>query len=87
MLLYIKVKPNQRFDKVELTSEGWQFRLKAPAMDGKANEHLVNYLSEILNIPKSAIQLKKGLTNKFKCLEINLEEQAVIKVLEAESKK
>ncbi len=87
MLLYIKVKPNQRFDKIEQTADGWQVRLHAPAVDGKANDHLIDYLSEILNLPKSAIQLKKGLTNKFKCLEINCDEVMVLKVLELESKK
>lgn len=87
MLLYVKVKPNQRFDKVELTSEGWQIRLKAPAIDGKANEHLINFLSEILDLPKSKILLKKGQTNKFKCLEIDSEEERVLKVLEKESEK
>jgi uncharacterized protein len=87
MLLYLKVKPNQRFDKIEQTSEGWQVRLHAPAVDGKANEHLIAYLSKVLDLPKSAILLKKGLTNKFKCLEINCEETLVLKVLELESKK
>jgi uncharacterized protein len=87
MLLYVKVKPNQRFDKIEQTPEGWQVRLKAPAVDGKANEHLIAYLSEVLDLPKSLIQLKKGLTNRFKCLEINSDEESVLKVLETESKK
>lgn len=87
MLLYLKVKPNQRSDKIEQTPEGWQVRLKAPAIDGKANEHLINYLSDVLDLPKSAILLKKGQTSKFKCLEIDLSEELVIKLLEAESKK
>ena len=87
MLLYLKVKPNQRFDRIEQTTEGWQVRLHAPAVDGKANDHLISYLSDVLKLPKSAIQLKKGLTNKFKCLEINCEETLVLKVLELESKK
>ena len=87
MLLYLKVKPLQRSDKIEQTPEGWQVRLKAPAVEGKANENLINYLSDVLDLPKSAILIKKGLTNKFKCLEINQEEEIVIKVLDAESKK
>ena len=87
MLLYLKVKPLQRSDKIEQTPEGWQVRLKAPAVEGKANENLINYLSDVLDLPKSAILIKKGLTNKFKCLEINQEEEIVIKVLDAESKR
>ncbi|MBK6989920.1 MAG: DUF167 domain-containing protein [Bacteroidia bacterium] len=87
MLLYLKVKPNQRFDRIEQTTEGWQVRLHAPAVDGKANDHLISYLSDVLKLPKSAIQLKKGLTNKFKCLEINCDETTVLEMLELESKK
>ena len=82
MLLYVKAKPNQRFDRVEKVGDDWQIRLKAPAVDGKANEHLIEFLSEVLNISKSKIILKKGQTSKLKCLEIDLEEQEVRERLE-----
>jgi uncharacterized protein len=82
MLLYIKAKPNSKFDKVEKVGEDWQIRLKAPAVDGKANEHLIEYLSEVLEISKSKIVLKKGKTSKLKCVEIDLEEEEVLKRLE-----
>jgi uncharacterized protein (TIGR00251 family) len=81
MLLYVKVKPNQRFDKVEKIGNEWQIRLKAPAVDGKANEHLIEYLSEILGVSKSKIVLKKGHTARIKCLEVGLEEELVISLL------
>src|SRR5262245_42152561 len=71
MLIYLKVKPNQRFDRIEKTAEGLQVRLKATAIDGKANEHLVEFLSEVLAVPKSKIELLKGHTSKYKCLEIH----------------
>lgn len=87
MILHLKVKPNQRFDKIEQIPEGWQVRLHAPAVDGKANEHLIQYLAKTLKLPKSAIELKKGLTNKFKTLEIQAEEEFVIKVLTEEASK
>lgn len=89
MLIYLKVKPNQRFDKVEKAKKEpgtggaeWQIRLKAPAVDGKANEHLVDYLSKILGLPKSRITLKKGQTARIKCLEITGDEQAILTALE-----
>ncbi|MBL0104452.1 MAG: DUF167 domain-containing protein [Bacteroidetes bacterium] len=85
MLLYLKVKPNQRFDKIEKTEDGWQIRLHAPAVDGKANDHLIAFLSKVFKIPKSAIALKKGQTAKFKCLEIQAEEGLILKRLEEEA--
>ncbi|MFN8166056.1 MAG: DUF167 domain-containing protein [Bacteroidia bacterium] len=85
MLLYLKVKPNQRFDKVEKTPEGWQIRLHAPAVDGQANEHLIAFLAELFRLPKSAIRLKKGFTGRHKCLEINAEEGFILNLLEAKA--
>lgn len=83
MLLHVKIKPNQRMDKVELEQDGWMIRLKAPAVDGKANEHLIRYLSEVLAISRSSIVLKKGHTARFKTLEINCEEELVQNRLKA----
>ena len=77
MLLYLKIKPNQRFDRVEGSSGQWLIRIKAPAIDGKANEYLINYLSVILDMPKSKIRLKKGQTSRLKCLEIDADEDIV----------
>ena len=85
MVLYIKAKPNSRFDKVEKVGGNWQIRLKAPAVDGKANEHLIEYLSEVLDLPKSKILLKKGQTSKIKCLEILSQEKTVMEMLEKAS--
>ena len=89
MLIYLKVKPNQRFDRVEkISKEGvtgsaeWQIKLRAPAIDGKANEYLLDYLSRILGIPKSGISLKKGQTSRIKCIEISADENLVLATLE-----
>jgi hypothetical protein len=82
MLLYVKARPNQRFDKVEKIGNEWQIRLHAPAVDGKANEHLIEYLSEVLKISKSKISLKKGHTSRIKCLEIMADEKMVTETLE-----
>ncbi len=83
MLLYLKVKPNQRIDRVEWVSGEWVVRLAAPAIDGKANDQLVRYLAEVLKLPKSAILLKKGHTARITCLEIPLEPEEVRRKLEA----
>ena len=77
MLLYLKIKPGQRYDRVERMENEWIIRLKAPAIDGKANEHLVKFMSEILKVPKSSIEIIKGHTSRFKCLEIKADENNV----------
>ena len=77
MLFYVKIKPNQRFDRLEKSGNDWIVRLKAPAIDGMANEHLIEYLSEILDLPKSKIIIRKGHVTRFKCLEIGAEQAYV----------
>ena len=83
MKLYLKIKPNQRFNKVEQDGLDWIIRLAAPAVDGKANQQLVNYLSEVIGIAKSKIQLVKGNTARIKCIEIDAEQELVISKLTA----
>jgi len=91
MLIYLKVKPNQRYDRIEKIenedgSHGiWQVRLKAAAVDGKANIRLIEYLSQVLGLPKSKISLVKGQTARIKCVEIISEEQDVLARLEKEA--
>ncbi len=82
MLLYLKIKPNQRFDRIEKSGSDWLIRLKAPAIDGKANEQLIKYLSELLGLPKSKIVLKKGQSSRIKCIEIDAETDFVNQRLE-----
>jgi hypothetical protein len=82
MLLYVKVKPNQRQDRVERVNGEWVIRLAAPAVDGKANEHLVRYLARVLDLPKSSVILKKGHTARVKCLELPLDAAAVEALLQ-----
>jgi uncharacterized protein len=87
MLLYLKVKPGQRLDQVSRVGQEWQIRIKAPAIDGKANEHLIAFLSEILGIPRSRISLLKGHTGRLKCVEIDAEEKHVLDELERRSQR
>ena len=85
MKLYLKIKPNQRFNKMEWDGSDWIIRLAAPAVDGKANQQLVNYLSEVIGIAKSRIQLVKGNTSKIKCVEIDADQELIIEKLTAAS--
>ena len=82
MILFLKVKPNQRFNKLERFENNWQIRINARATDGEANEELVSFLSEILSVSKSKIRLKRGHSSPLKYLEIDAESEFVILKLE-----
>ncbi|HRH31729.1 MAG TPA: DUF167 domain-containing protein [bacterium] len=72
MLLTIHVKPNAKVTQVisKLDDHTFVIALHAPATEGKANEELVEFLSDILNIPKTFINLKRGHNSRVKHLEV-----------------
>ena len=45
-------------------------RLKAPPVDGKANEALVAWLAKCLGLPRSAIELVRGHSGRRKHLRV-----------------
>lgn len=53
-----------------LHGDALKIRLAAPPVDGKANEALVKFVAETLNLPKSAVTLKSGQTSRRKVLEL-----------------
>lgn len=81
MILHVQVKAGKRREKTELKNGQWVVSINAPAMEGKANARLVEYLSGVLNIPKSRIEITKGHTSSHKTLEINHPENHVLDVL------
>ena len=78
MKLRIKVKPGSKTDEIVREADGGlKVKIKAQPVEGKANKYLVEYLSEVLGIPKSNIVLLKGESNSFKTLEIEADENRV----------
>lgn len=45
-------------------------RLAAPPVDGAANEALVRFLAERLDVPRSAVRLQAGATARTKVLAV-----------------
>ncbi len=78
MKLRIKVKPGSKTDEIVREADGGlKVKIKAQPVEGKANKYLVEYLSGVLDVPKSKITLLKGETNSFKTLEIDADENWV----------
>lgn len=81
MILRIKVKPNSSTYKFIVTKEEITCHVKAPAVEGKANEALLKFLAEVFNTSKSSITLLKGQSSRYKTIEINIPEQAINNIL------
>ena len=66
----LKITPNSSKNEIgETMADGTiKIRLKAPPVDGKANEELIKFLSKEWKIPKTKIIIQKGLTSKNKII-------------------
>ncbi|HAR45475.1 MAG TPA: hypothetical protein DCS05_04680, partial [Nitrospiraceae bacterium] len=63
-LLTIRIQPRASRNEVIFPEDGTiKIRLMAPPVDGAANEALVRFLADILNIPKSDIGIVSGHTS------------------------
>lgn len=73
MKIKIKVCANSKKNSYEFLddSESENFlkiKVNKPAVDGKANKAIVEYLSELLHIPKNNITIVSGEKSSQKCL-------------------
>ena len=71
--LRVKVKPNARVSSLEQVPDGtWVAKLKAPPVDGKANEELVTLVAEHLGCRKAAVVIKAGAGGRMKLIKIEV---------------
>jgi uncharacterized protein (TIGR00251 family) len=70
-VLRLKITPNAPGNAV-LGETGGVIRLKirAPAVDGKANAALVAFLAGALRVPNAAVSLQGGFRNRLKRVEV-----------------
>lgn len=72
ILLKVKAVPNSsKNDICEVMDGVLKIKIKAPAVENKANEELIKFLSKLLKLPKSSITLKSGETSKLKTIYIS----------------
>lgn len=73
MKISVQVKAGAKENKVEDMGGGhYRVRVKAPPIEGKANEALVAVLAEYFDVPKRNVRLCSGRTSKQKMFEIGL---------------
>ena len=71
MKLHIKVKPNAKQTKVEITEEGlWIVSVSAQPINGQANRALIKLLAKQLKVAKSQIFIRSGYNQRYKVIEV-----------------
>jgi uncharacterized protein (TIGR00251 family) len=70
-LLRLKITSNAPANAVLGEIDGViRLKLRAPAVEGKANAALVGFLAETLKVPKAAVSLKGGRRRRLKQVEV-----------------
>lgn len=71
LLLRLVLQPKASRDQfVGLLGEELKIAITAPPVDGKANKHLIKYLSKEFKVAKGAVIIEKGLLNRHKLVRI-----------------
>lgn len=71
VILRVKVKPNSRSSLLTQESDGtWRAELKAPPIDGKANEELVALIARHFKCRKADVAIKSGASGRIKLIRI-----------------
>ncbi len=80
VILQVRVQPRASRDEISGVLGGaLKVRLRAPALEGRANEALCEYLAELLKTPKAAVRILSGHHSRSKRVEVRgVTEQQVL---------
>ena len=71
IIFSVRVQPGASKDEVSGEMAGaLKVRLRAPAVEDRANEALVEFLAQLLKTPKSAVRILSGERSRTKRMEI-----------------
>ncbi len=72
LTLQIAVKPRARVSELAQAADGtWTAKLKAPPIDGKANEELVALVAERFRCRRADVTIKAGASGRTKLVRID----------------
>ena len=70
-VIRVKVKPNARISALTQLADGsWMARVKAPAIEGRANKELIALVAERFQCVKAAVSIKTGDSRRLKVVSI-----------------
>jgi uncharacterized protein (TIGR00251 family) len=71
VILRVKVKPNSRTSSLTQEADGsWRAQLKAPPVDGRANDELVALIAAHFDCRKAAVAIKSGVSGRIKLVKV-----------------
>jgi len=87
VIFSVRVQPRASKDEIAGEMEGaLKIRLRAPALEERANEALMAFLAEVLNTSKAAVRILSGTRGRMKRIEVRgVTEQQVRHLLQQEA--
>jgi uncharacterized protein (TIGR00251 family) len=71
VIFAVRVQPRASKDEIAGETAGAiKIRLQAPALEGRANDALIEFLAQLLKTPKGAVRILSGERSRVKRLEI-----------------
>lgn len=81
--LAVQITPNAKKSEIVGILDGMlKIRLQAQPIEGKANEALTRFIASLLDVPKTAVCLTHGHSNKRKILEVRNDHLTVAAVID-----
>jgi len=86
VIFSVRVQPRASEEEIAGVMAGaLKVRLRAPALEGRANEALCKYLAELLKTPKSAVRILSGHHSRSKRVEVRgVTEQQILALITCE---
>ncbi len=67
----VRVQPGAKREGVAgAYGDAVKIALQAPAVDGRANEALIRYLAELLQVPRMSVEIVAGLSSRSKVVRV-----------------
>lgn len=80
----VRVIPNASTSEIVGKIEGiWKIRLSAPPIEGRANEALIRFLADVLELAPSEIDIVKGHSSKTKIVDVPMHAEDVERLFNA----
>ncbi len=71
MRISVKVKPNSKESKIEKREDNvFLVYVKSPPFENRANQELIEIISDYFNVPKTKVSIVSGFHSREKILEI-----------------
>ncbi len=72
VVLTVKAVPRAAKSEIAGIDDEWiRVRIKAPPVDGKANEAIVKFFAEFFSLPKGSVSIVSGDTARLKRIKIS----------------